>query len=65
MSGNWFEKIERLGVATSKAYEIVREKVAHYDVDRVMYLDINSVEEIIKSNKILDAVESTVGELKI
>lgn len=58
-------KIERLGVATSKAYEIVREKVAHYDVDRVMYLDINSVEEIIKSNKILDAVESTVGELKI
>jgi histidine ammonia-lyase len=58
-------KVERLGVATSKAYEIVREKVAHYDVDRVMYLDINSVEEIIKSNKILESVEGTVGELKI
>lgn len=58
-------KIEKLGVATSKAYDIVRDKVAYYDVDRVMYLDINEVENIVKSNKMLEKIEEIVGELKI
>lgn len=58
-------KVEKLGAGTSKAYELVREKVSYYDKDRVMYLDINAVENLIKENKIVNEVEKIVGELRV
>ncbi|MGL6098201.1 MAG: histidine ammonia-lyase, partial [Fusobacteriaceae bacterium] len=58
-------KVEKLGKGTEKAYELVREVVEFYDKDRVMYIDIEKVEELIKSNKIVEKVEESIGELKI
>ncbi|MGL6130755.1 MAG: histidine ammonia-lyase, partial [Fusobacteriaceae bacterium] len=58
-------KVEKLGKGTEKAYELVREVVEFYDKDRVMYIDIEKVEELIKSNKIVEKVEEFIGELKI
>ncbi|MGL5355744.1 MAG: histidine ammonia-lyase [Cetobacterium sp.] len=58
-------KVEKLGKGTQKAYELVREVVEFYDKDRVMYIDIEKVEELIKSNKIVEKVEESIGELKI
>ncbi|MGL6169141.1 MAG: histidine ammonia-lyase [Fusobacteriaceae bacterium] len=57
--------IEKLGKGTKPAYKLVREVVEFYDKDRVMYIDIEKVEELIKTNKIVEKVEESIGELKI
>lgn len=54
-----------LGAGTKEAYKLVRERVAYYDTDRVMHIDIDAVEELIKENKIVETVEKEIGELKI
>lgn len=54
-----------LGTGTEKAYNQVRETVSYYDKDRVMNLDINAVEKLIETNKIVNEVEKTIGILKI
>lgn len=58
-------KVEKLGKGSKVAYDIVRDKVSYYDKDRVMYLDINKVEEIIMTNAIVDKVEKTIGNLAV
>lgn len=55
---------EKLGKGTKKAYEEIRKMVSYYDKDRVMNLDINTMEELIKSNKIIEVVEKEIGKLK-
>lgn len=55
---------DKLGKGTRKAYEEVRKVVNYYDKDRVMNLDINAVEELIRSNKIVEVVEKELGNLK-
>ena len=55
---------DKLGQGTKKAYEEVRKVVNYYDKDRVMNLDINAVEELIRSNKIVEEVEKVLGNLK-
>ena len=52
-----------LGVGTSKAYEIIREHISTVEEDRIMYVDINKCEDIIKSNILVEKVEEKVGEL--
>ncbi len=54
-----------LGTGTEKAYNQVRETVSYYDKDRVMNLDINAVEKLIETNKIVNEVEKIIGILKI
>lgn len=56
-------KIDLLGKGTKVAYDIIREHITHYDKDRVMYLDINKVEEIIMSNIIANKVEKEIGKI--
>ena len=57
---------DKLGVGTKKdAYKLVREIVSYYDKDRVMNLDINAVEDLIESNKVIEAVEKEIGEMRI
>ncbi|WP_304205565.1 histidine ammonia-lyase [Fusobacterium perfoetens] len=56
---------DKLGEGTRDAYRLVREKVSYYDADRVMHLDIDSVENLIESNKVVEAVEKVIGEMKI
>lgn len=52
-----------LGEGTSIAYNIVRDNIEFMKVDRVMYLDINKCEEVIKSEKIVNEVEKEIGKL--
>lgn len=52
-----------LGLGTSIAYDIVREKVTKIEEDRVMYLDINTCEDIIESNILVEKVEEKIGTL--
>lgn len=56
---------DKLGVGTKDAYKLVREIVSYYDKDRVMNLDINAVEDLIESNKVIEAVEKEIGEMRI
>nr|WP_297597271.1 histidine ammonia-lyase [uncultured Cetobacterium sp.] len=57
--------VRKLGKGTNEAHTLVRELVEYYDADRVMYIDIEKVEELIKTNKIVEKVEENVGILKI
>jgi len=52
-----------LGKGTEIAYNIVREDLTTIEEDRIMYNEINTCEDIIKSNKILEEVETKLGEL--
>ena len=53
-----------LGLGTKEAYKIVREKVSYYSEDRVMYSDIDAVEEIVKNNSIIDSLERAQQHIK-
>ena len=53
-----------LGVMTKEAYKIIRENVKYYNEDRVMYPDIDTIEEIIKNNLIIDSLEKTQQYIK-
>lgn len=52
-----------MGKGTKEAYDIIRKSIKYYDVDRVMYLDINCVEQLIKDNVIVEKVEKLIGGL--
>lgn len=52
-----------LGEGTRVAYNVVRNKIKKVEADRIMYLDINKCEEIIKSNEIVRKVEKSIGEI--
>lgn len=54
-----------LGAGTKKAYETVRKIVDYYEKDRVMYLDINSVEQLIIDNEVVEEIEKAIGSLNI
>lgn len=56
---------DKLGAGTKDAYKLVREIVSYYDADRVMHVDIDSVEGLIESNKVVEAVEKEIGEMRI
>ena len=55
---------DKLSPATKAAYEEIRKIIPHVDIDRPMYIDIHAAEDIIKTNKIVENVEKTIGELK-
>lgn len=52
----------KLGIGTSVAYNIVREHTSFVEKDRVMYVEINAVEDIIKKNLLVEAVENALGK---
>ncbi|MFA5524084.1 MAG: histidine ammonia-lyase [Tissierellales bacterium] len=52
-----------LGKGTSTAYQSVRKEVSMLEDDRIMYLDINKCESLLKSNIIIDKVEESIGKL--
>ena len=53
-----------MGEGTEIAYQILREEIAQLNEDRIMYLDINKSEEVVKSNKLVDKIETVIGELE-
>ncbi|HSH36222.1 aromatic amino acid lyase, partial [Schnuerera sp.] len=52
-----------LGKGTEIAYNIVREHLTTIEEDEIMYKQINTCEDIIISNKILDEIEIKLGKL--
>jgi histidine ammonia-lyase len=57
-------KGKKLGKGTQAAYDLIRSVTDVVTVDRELYLDFNKVAALIDSNKIVEAVEAAVGELK-
>ncbi len=53
-----------LGLGCKVAYDIVRENTPTIKEDRVMNIEINKCEDIIKSNVIVEKVEALIGELQ-
>jgi histidine ammonia-lyase len=52
-----------LGIGTRIAYDIIRKEVSELEEDRIMYLDINKVVNIILSEEIVKNVEAKIGEM--
>jgi len=52
-----------LGKGTQVAYSMVRKEVESLQCDRIMNIDINKVEQIIKNKDFVNNVESEIGEL--
>jgi histidine ammonia-lyase len=50
----------KLGKATQEAYNLVRKSVNFIEYDIVMYKDLDKVTELVKSGKLLEAVEKVV-----
>jgi histidine ammonia-lyase len=53
---------KQLGRGTEAAYNVVREHTSFIDVDRVMYKEINTVEDVVKQNLLVEAVEKAMGK---
>lgn len=56
---------DKLGAGTKDAYKLIRETVGYYDKDRVMHVDIDAIENLIESNKVVEVVEKEIGEMRI
>ncbi len=59
-----FRKPLKPGRGTAVAYELIRQIVPKLEEDRPLQYDINHLTEFIRSGKLLQAVEQTVGVLK-
>ncbi|MBW1694228.1 MAG: histidine ammonia-lyase [Deltaproteobacteria bacterium] len=52
------------GEGSMAAYQVIRDSIPHLDTDRVLSKDIATMIQLIRSGKILEAVERNAGELK-
>ena len=53
---------KELGIGTKAAYDVVRERTSYIDKDRIMYVEINKVEDIIKENLLVEKVEKALDK---
>ena len=60
-----FHENKELGVGTKPAYDTLREVLSPLKEDRILYKDINTSSELIDNEKILKAVEKSIGDLSI
>ncbi len=51
------------GTGTKAAWTFIRKHISHWEEDRIMYIDIEKMAELIRSEKILQAVEKEGIEL--
>jgi histidine ammonia-lyase len=52
------------GEGTLAAYQAIRQTVSHLDKDRIISTDIAAVKQLMRSGKILNAVEKQVGAIQ-
>ena len=52
------------GKGTLAAYQAIRQSVSHLDKDRIVSTDISAVKQLMRSGKLLAAVEKKVGSLR-
>ena len=50
-----------MGVGTSIAHKIIREKIDYLDEDRPLYKDHNKMIDLLKSERIVDEIESELN----
>ncbi len=60
-----FHEHKELGLGTEPAYNTIREVLTPLKEDRILYKDINIASELIDNEKILQAVEKSIGALSI
>ena len=60
----WLRGEKGLAPATQAAYDFIRKSVEPVDRDIVMHFELNKFDEMIKSNKIVEAVEKAAGQIK-
>ncbi len=54
----------KAGLGTREAYRIIRRHVPYMDRDRELFIDIESMVNVIRSGEMLETVEKAVGEIK-
>ncbi len=59
-----FHQPTRCGDGTQVAYELIRQEVDHVKDDRFMAPDIETARKIIQSHRLVDVVETVVGQLE-
>jgi histidine ammonia-lyase len=52
------------GEGTLAAYQVIRKAIPHLESDRILARDIAAMRELMRSGKILQAVEKQIGKLK-
>jgi histidine ammonia-lyase len=52
------------GEGTLAAYRAIREEISHLDSDRIISEDIAAMKKLLRSGKILAAVEKKIGKLR-
>ena len=52
------------GEGTLAAYHVIRKAVPHLEKDRILSTDIASIKQLVRSAKILNAVQKQIGQLK-
>jgi histidine ammonia-lyase len=52
------------GEGTLAAYNVIRNAVSHLENDRILSTDIDTIKQLMRSGKILKAVEEKVGKLR-
>ncbi|HZK09608.1 MAG TPA: histidine ammonia-lyase [Clostridia bacterium] len=52
-----------LGKGSAVAYKLLRQKISKVEEDRIMHVDIQGCEELLKENKIVEALEQAIGRL--
>jgi histidine ammonia-lyase len=57
------EENKKLGAGTKIAYDLLRSIVPPLEEDRVMYVDINAASLLVESGKLVNEVESAIGEI--
>ncbi|NLD20046.1 MAG: aromatic amino acid lyase, partial [Clostridiales bacterium] len=62
--GIWLRGEKGLSPATQAAYDFIRKSVEPVDQDVIMHYELEKFDEMIKSNEIVEAVESAAGQLK-
>lgn len=53
----------KLGKGTAEAYKAIRNEVPPVDEDRIMYVDMNKLDGMVKGEVLVKAVEAAIGEL--
>ena len=53
------------GRGTRIAYQAIRETIPYLEEDRQLSIDVENMVDLIRSGKLINVVEKTVGELEL
>jgi histidine ammonia-lyase len=59
-----FQKPLKAGVGVQKAYTLIRKHIPKLEKDRIMYIDVEKINSVVKNGGILETVEKGIGKLQ-